>query len=136
MATFNLENDIVVFCVTATSFPDGVLAAHQKLHSYIPFSKQRDYFGISRPEGGRGIVYKAGATELDKNELSKHGLEKFLIPKGKYLMHVLHNYRNNLAAIGPAFDELLADFRIDPSGFCLEWYVDDNTLRCLVRTAG
>jgi hypothetical protein len=37
METIKLENDITVMYVTAASFPDGVLAAHQKLHSLIPF---------------------------------------------------------------------------------------------------
>src|SRR5688572_15971980 len=122
METFELENNITVFCVTATSFPEGVLAAHEKLHSYISFSKDRYYFGISRPEGGGGIVYKAAASELEKNELARYGLEKFVIPKGRYLMRILHDYPNNLSAIRPMFDELLADDRIDPNGFCLEWY--------------
>ena len=132
METFNLDNDITVYCVTASSFPDGVLAAHQKLHSYIPFSKQRNYFGISRPEGSNGIVYRAAATELEKKELSKFGLEKFIIPSAKYVMRTLHDYQKNLGAIRPTFDELLADPRIDPNGFCLEWYVNADTLRCMV----
>jgi hypothetical protein len=32
------DNDIKVFYVTATSFPNGILAPHQKLHALIPFS--------------------------------------------------------------------------------------------------
>ena len=86
METYELENDIEVFCVTAKSFPDGVLEAHQALHALVPFSSERKYFGISYPNKEGNIIYKAAANELDKGDLSKHGLESFVIKKGKYIL--------------------------------------------------
>jgi hypothetical protein len=46
METRKIDKDIVVFYVEAASFPDGVLAAHEKLHSMVPFNNGRKYFGI------------------------------------------------------------------------------------------
>ena len=60
MEPINLENDITVLYVEATSFPDGIAESHQKLHTIVPFSDDRKYFGISRPENGV-IAYKAAA---------------------------------------------------------------------------
>ena len=51
----------------AKSFPEGILEAHQTLHALVPYSQNRKYFGISRPENGN-IVYKAAAEELIEGE--------------------------------------------------------------------
>jgi hypothetical protein len=50
MANYVLEKDIHVFYVTASSFPNGVLAAHQQLHAYVDYDANRKYFGISARE--------------------------------------------------------------------------------------
>jgi len=65
METLLLDKDIKVFYITAKSFPDGISEAHQKLHSLIPFSKNRKYFGLSPPENEHGtIIYRAADEEL------------------------------------------------------------------------
>ncbi|MCW3122365.1 MAG: putative transcription activator, partial [Flavipsychrobacter sp.] len=63
METTKIDKDISVFCVTAVSFPDGVMAAHKRIHELAPMAEGRIYFGISRPEKGV-ITYMAGANEL------------------------------------------------------------------------
>jgi predicted transcriptional regulator YdeE len=130
---YNLANDIEVFCIKAKSFPDGILAAHQTLHALVPFSEQRKYFGISRPENGGGIVYKAAAEELKKGELSSHGLEQFTIRKGEYIYIDIPDFMNKIEEIGKTFQQILKDPRIDPQGACIEWYVTKNDCKCMVR---
>ncbi|TCQ02029.1 hypothetical protein [Serpentinicella alkaliphila] len=80
MEIININEDIKVFCVTATSFPDGILDAHERIHKTITFSADRRYFGISRPERNV-IVYKASAEELE-NESEEYDFESFIIKKG------------------------------------------------------
>lgn len=63
METIMLNSDIKVMYITAASFPEGIIDAHQALHARVPFSASRKYFGISRPEKEH-IVYKAAAEEL------------------------------------------------------------------------
>lgn len=133
METIKFENDVTVIYVTATSFPDGVMAAHQKLHSLIPFSTKRKYFGLSRPEGGAGIVYKAAAEVLESGEAEKLNLQTIIIKKGNYISVTLHNYMKDLPAIGNTFQQMIARPDIDPEGYCVEWYLSDKDVQCIVR---
>lgn len=133
METFHLAEDIKLICVPATSFPEGVLAAHQKLHGIIPYSTDRRYFGISHANAAQAIIYKAAAEALTEEEAGKWNLETFVIKKGEYLSTVIHNYMNDTPAIGKTFNEILKDPRIDPNGACVEWYLSDKDVRCMVR---
>lgn len=133
METIKLENDITVMYVTAASFPDGVMAAHQKLHSLIPFSTDRKYFGLSRPEGGGRIVYKAGAELLESGEAEKLNLQTITIKKGNYISATLHNYMKDLPGIGAIFQKMIARPDIAPEGYCVEWYLSDKDVQCMVR---
>ena len=134
MEITSLDKDILVHCVTATSFPDGVQQAHQALHALIPFDVKRKYFGLSWPDKDGKIIYKAAAEELNPGELSKHLLETITLPKGSYLYIDIHDFMKNIPAIGAAFQQLIHDDRIDPAGCCIEWYIDENLCRCMVKT--
>jgi len=133
MEDFILNEDIDVFCVTAKSFPDKILEAHQTLHGLIAFNPERRYFGLSRPDESGKIIYKAAAEELYPGELSKHQLEKFRILKGTYHAVLVHRFRDHVGKIGEAFQEMIALNTIDPNGICIEWYLGDDDVRCMVR---
>jgi hypothetical protein len=133
MKSYFLEQDIKVFFVEADSFPDGVLAAHQQLHSLIPYSHNRKYFGISNPDRTGTIIYKAAAEELTLHEAEKLGLRTFVIKSGKYTSVVIKDYQKEITAIGKAFSVLLTDPAIDPQGACIEWYLNDTDVQCMVR---
>lgn len=132
MEKYILSSDINVFCETAKSFPDGILRAHQTLHSLIPFSNERRYFGISHPDRGT-IVYKAAAEEMHRGEAKKLGCEPFAIKNGHYISIVIADCMKDIPSIGRAFQKLLSRPDIDPNGFCAEWYLNDQDLRCMVR---
>ena len=131
MDRYTFDKDIAVYCVRATSFPEGILQSHQTLHSKMPYSDERKYFGISRPETGP-IVYKAAASELTPGELGDKGLEKFIVRKGEYLTVALKDYLKDVAVIGKTFQQLLSQPDIDPNGYCLEWYVSNSEVWCMV----
>lgn len=133
MEKFHLEKDIKVLCVTAKSFPEGIQDAHEKLHSLIPFSDNRRYFGISRPNRIGIISYKAAAEELKKNEAEKYECETFVIEKGEYTSITVRNYTSDIQSIGKAFEELIANPDIDPMGYCIEWYLNQKDVRCMVK---
>lgn len=133
MQTFNLENDIQIFYVTAKSYPEGILAAHQQLHAMVPFSYERKYFGLSRPENNSGIVYRAATEETFEGEAEKYNCETLTINKGQYLSLIISNYRQDLPSIGIAFQKLLSQPNIDPQGYCIEWYISETDVNCLVR---
>jgi hypothetical protein len=85
MEKVKIDKDIKVLYVTARSFPDGIPDVVKNLHLLIPFSKERNIFGLSRPENGGEIVYRAAAEEMEKNEAEKLGCGTLIIKKGDYI---------------------------------------------------
>jgi hypothetical protein len=131
---FELEKDIKVFYVTATSFPAGIKEATDKLHSLFPFSQERNIFGLSRPENGGGIVYRAAAEELEPGEAEKLNSETLIIKKGKYNSIKVVDFRKDFMAIDRAFKELLKQPNLDPEGYCVEWYSsNEKSVKCMIR---
>lgn len=133
METIMLPDDIRVLYITATSYPEGILEAHQKLHALIPFSTDRKYFGLSRPEEGGDIVYRAAAEQLAPGEAEKWKCETLIIKKGKYLFTDVKDYLKDLQRVEKAFQNILAQPDLDPQGYCVEWYYNDKDVRCMVR---
>ncbi len=133
METYLLEKDLKVFCVTADSFPEGILAAHENLHTLISFSKERNYFGLSRPNEKGAIVYKAAATELTPGEFEKLNLEPFVLKQGTYRCTTIKDYVKDMLSISKAFDQIIHSSGIDPQGICVEWYLNDKDVKCMVR---
>jgi len=102
METFTFEKDIPIICVDAV-FPNGVMDAHHQLHTRLYASTERQYFGLTRPDGTGG--------------------------------HTLKNFADDIPLIGETFRNLLADPRIDPQGYCLEFYLNEHDMRCMVPLA-
>jgi predicted transcriptional regulator YdeE len=127
-----IDKDITVLCVTASSFPEGVQKAHQKLHSLLPPSKPRTFYGISYANKEGSIVYRAAAEEVRPGEAEKLKLEKFVIRKGRYISQLLEDWRQDELQVGKTFKKLLSDPRIDKNGYCLEIYLNEKDMRCLV----
>jgi predicted transcriptional regulator YdeE len=132
MEPYHIEKDISVVCVSAASFPDGVEAAHKKLHSLLSSIDKRTCYGISYSDGKGGIIYKAAAQQLEENEASTYGLETFVIRKGEYMSELLLNFCEDMALVGKTFQKLLALPALDPKGYCLELYLSDKDMRCMV----
>ena len=128
METIILDNDIKVFYITATSFPDGIMDAHKKLHALVPFSTDRKYFGISRPEKDGVIVYKAAAEEINQGEAEKLNCDTLVLEKGKYICLTINNYMKDIQSIDRSFKTLLSYPDLDPKGYCVEWYLVSNNL--------
>lgn len=129
-----IEKDISVFYVNAETFPDGVLAAFEKLHTHFPFSSERRFFGLSRPENRQGIVYKAAAEMTSPDEAQKYKLDTMVIPHGNYIAKTVYNFMDDISRIGKTFDELLTQPNLDPQGYCVEWYLpNDKDVVCLIR---
>ena len=134
MKPFILNSDINVLCVTASSFPDGIVAAFDKLNSLIQSSTSRRVFGISYGDGDKNIIYKAAAEENSANEAARLGCERFTIEKGEYISEYIEDFMKNIPAMGQAFREMCRDKRIDSNGYCIEMYLNNNKdVLCAVR---
>ena len=132
MEEFSFESDIEVICIKADSFSMGVKAAHEKLHSLIPFSTDRKYFGISWGGEHGAIHYQAAAEILTPEESKLPETKPFTIRKGKYMSIVIKDYMNDIQSIGRTFSQLLLLENLDPNGYCLEWYISNHDVRCMV----
>ncbi len=132
METFVIEKDITVFLVPASSFPEGIAAAHEKLHALIPFSENRRYFGLSRPNRTGMIEYFAAAEELSPGEGKSLNCTNFILKKGAYACIHLKDYNKDPQQISKAFEKLLQHPELDPQGYCLEWYTNEKEMKCLV----
>ena len=132
MEIIAIDQDIKVLYLPATSFPDGIKEAHEKLHSIIPFTNDRKYFGISRPENGT-IKYKAAAEELNDDEAKSFNLETLILKKGNYITLTVHDFMKDIAAIDRAFKKLLSYPGLDPQGYCVEWYLNNKDVKCMIR---
>jgi hypothetical protein len=135
METYNIDQDISVFYVQAETFPEGIGAAWQKLHSLVAPGAIYRFYGISY--GGRGgtIIYRAAAAESFPGEGGQKGCETFLIKKGPYISEFITDWKKDETIIGKTFQRLLKQPGIDSGGYCLEIYENANDVRCLVPLA-
>lgn len=83
-------------------------------------------------ENGK-IIYIAAAEEFAAMEFAQHGLQQLTVPAGEYQCIVVTDFMKNITRICAAFDRLIQLPDIDPEGYCLEWYVSDKDVRCMVR---
>lgn len=132
MERFVVEKDIPVMYVTADSFPDGIMAAHHTLHSIVT-ARDRIFYGVSFPNRNGVIIYKAGVEQLSEEEAKGLGLETYTIRQGKYNSIVLKDYFKRPEQIGEAFQQLLESPNLDPKGACVEMYIGERDVRCMVR---
>jgi len=132
METIVFDKDLKVLYVSAKSYPEGIFEAHQELHRLIPFSTQRKYFGISRPENGE-IGYKAAAEEMALGEAQKLGCDTLILKRGNYICLTVFEYLKDLSSIDRAFETLLTRSDLDPQGYCVEWYFNDKDVKCMIR---
>lgn len=133
MQEFQILKDIQLWCVVATSFPQGVLRAHETLRALLPAQDERKFYGISCPNREGSIVYKAGVEHKadDKADLLK--CESLVLKKGIYIGTVIQNFHSNVQQIGEVFQELIANPLIDPEGFCVEVYLNETDVQCMIR---
>ena len=129
---YYLDQDITVLYLTASSFPEGIQQAHEKLHSLVPYPPERKFFGLSRKEEGI-IRYQAAAEVITPDEAYKLGCPTLVIKKGFYLSVFLKDYQQNIQNIPNIFQALLATPNLDPEGYCVEWYISQKDMRCMVR---
>jgi hypothetical protein len=141
MENFKLEKDINLFCVKADAFPQGIMAAHQKLVSIGKRLGKRNYFGVSYMYDDE-ILYMAAAELNHDKETIPASCETYTLRKGNYISIYISDFANNTSQIEKAFKALLADPKIDENGCCAECYFPEGSdgtnakdVRCMVRLA-
>lgn len=131
MERYRLAEDVRLYCVQASSFPAGILAAFNRLENIFTDVPLRDCFGISYMNEDGDIIYKAAiaASHIENS----HGCEEFTLVQGEYLTTTIKNWRQNVPAIGQTFKTLIADARMDKTFPCVEWYENEEDVICMVK---
>lgn len=133
MEIYHLTVELNIVYVTASSFPDGIDEAFDKLKKTLPDAENRTLFGISKPDEHGEIIYKAGALENDTHEAKKFNLETFTLKKGDYLCQTINDWEYNTIEIANTFmNYLLKDPRLDLTTYCIEWYKGEDVM-CMVK---
>lgn len=134
MVIFTLDRDIKLLSVTAPSFADGIMQAHAWLHQRVPFSADRNYFGLSRPENNGPIVSRAATEPRLPDEAARYHGGTRLLKKGKYIFHKTTAFSRDPGVVGKIFHDLLATPGLDRQGYGVESYSSDlDTLTCMIR---
>jgi hypothetical protein len=129
-----LNEDINMICVTAKSFPDGIIEAFQTLESFDPSICERSFYGITYQDKTGETIYKAAVAESFDGEAKIYGCETFKLIKGEYLTIAIYDFMKNIEVIPRAFQKLVADSRHDNSFPGIEWYRNDREVILMVRT--
>lgn len=136
MEHITIDHDIRILYVTASSFPEGIGEAYKRLESIVPASeKPRQYFGISRPENDGTIIYRAAVEVLTADEAEKLGCETLVLEKGTYISETVYDFMQNTGRIGEVFQRLISTPGLDPNGYCVERYIDNQHVQCMIRLA-
>lgn len=135
MEIVQLRNSIHLIGIQADAFPQGVAQAHEQLKASVTAENERSIYGISHPLQNGSIKYLAAASRLSHDQGIESGFETFTIRKGAFLTLILKGWKENTSQIQEAFRQLIADPRIEKNGYCLEEYISETTLRCMVPLA-
>jgi len=122
-----LEKDIEVAYVQATSFPDGIMAAFSELYRRVG-KEHREFMAISRPENGQ-IVYRAAVVAVPG---VPEDMPRWTVRKGEYISEMVYDFMKAPQQIGATYGKLLAHPDIDPQGYCLERYPNEQDIQCMV----
>jgi predicted transcriptional regulator YdeE len=129
MKEIQLKDDLTLICSKAKEFPGGVVPAYQFLEQKV--GTQRQFYGLSRGDK-TGISYWA-CVLANNGEMLPAGCERITVNSGTYISEQISNWRGREAIIGEAFQRMLGDSRIDRAGYCVEKYLDNDDVICMVR---
>ncbi len=132
MEHYQLENDLTLFYAKANTFPEGVMDAYQRLHEWVKTPDTRNIYGISYFIPG-GIEYLAAAVEEYPGEGAVLGCETYLLPAGTYISEYVEDFRTDMGVFTRIFNEMTSRPDIDPQGCCVEMYIGEHSVRCMVR---
>ena len=129
---YEIETDILTFCIKVEDIPAGINAAFEKLGELLKGFDGREVYGITGCEEGT-LTYRACVTELRPGEARQFNLPYYHIPKGKYICTILKNWRQHLPEVNPIFHELMQHPEAAKGAICLEYYKDDDEALLMVN---
>ncbi|QNF33979.1 DinB family protein [Adhaeribacter swui] len=133
MEIYKLDQNLTLYGFPVETFPNHIEAAFDKLISMLPVDPSRPYYGISQCTPA-GMVYVAAAPLQPQDNPEPYGLNKYLMEQGDYLAIRVSEWRTKTHTIKSIFENLVADPRCDTNKPCVEIYLNDDEMLCLVKT--
>lgn len=122
----NIEN-IEVFCVSTEGVRNSA-SAFSKLEAALPNLKGRKFYGVLSGNSDTGI-YRACVVSKPSENIG--GLEKWIIPGGKYIRAKIKDWEKHVDLIAPAFSDMTRRYKIDNSRPSIEYYRSQKELLLL-----
>ncbi|RAV98998.1 hypothetical protein [Pseudochryseolinea flava] len=132
MEKITVQTPIQLVAKQVKTFPAGIGETFDHLANVLPHSMSRAYYGISWMEG-EDIIYYAAAQQQHSEEIDQFALEPWTIESGDYLSITVLNWRSKTDSIKDVFHDLMQDKRIDDTKPCVEWYVSDYKMLCMIK---
>ena len=128
------QPDIELVVCRADEFPAGIKESWERLESKLASLKGRKFYGLTFWEDGH-LVYYAGLQPVDEAEIQALGLPTLTLKSGKYARVKLMDWNDHVDEIGPIFDELIEEYKKDPSGPTVEFYRSHMELHLMIPLA-
>ena len=131
MEIFQLPQEYRLLCKKVNKFPEGIGDAFENLYRQLPCPHKRNYFGISWMDEQQQVNYQV-AAERRADDVCEE-FEDRVLPKATYLVVRIMNWYEHLSDIKGVFGALMADMRTDKSFPCVEWYLSDDEMLCMMK---
>lgn len=133
MDRYTLKQDVNVWGIEVSTFPDGVSEAFDKLVSMLPGGFDRSLYGICFMSDQGNLVYVAAAEEKEESEAEVYNCRRYTIEKGEYFVVTLKDWRRKTDQINNVFHEMLATARVDRMKPSVEWYKNNDEMKCMLK---
>ncbi len=121
-------DDINVLCVSTLGVK-GSVEAFRTLESKLPTLKSRKFYGVLIGNSDNGIYRACVASLPGENYL---GVEKWVIPGGKYVKAKISDWEKHTYLIAQTFSSMATKFRVDDSRPSVEYYKSQKELLLLL----
>jgi len=114
-------DELNLMFVQASSFPDGIKEAWNRLEGPLATLKGKKFYGTSRFIDG-AMEYRACVIPSDASEPSRLGFDTFTIPSGYYATKKLMDWPTKTHLIKTIFEELGSKYSVDYNRPHIEFY--------------
>lgn len=133
MKIYKQTEDLPVMGIEVADFPNGIKEGFDSLMK--TFGKERAYYGISWLDEGDKVRYYAMAEEAFPGERKRYNYELLIIEKGEYHAETVHNWLSKTDCIKDVFHSLMPNNKPDKNHPCIEWYISDEEMVCMVKAS-
>lgn len=131
MKLYKQTEDLSIIGIQVKNFPNGIKEAFDSLIKVL--GSKRAYYGVSWLDESDSVKYYAMAREIFPGEGKRYNYELLTIEKGEYQTEAVQDWLSKTEGIKEVFHGLMANNKPDKSHPCIEWYISDEEMLCMVK---